>query len=199
MFSFHVRKMQPVALAAAAAVSLVVFGQLFAQDVTLPDVTYTASGTFSATQVSGNDLYKLVGEPFRITIVSNEATKPLKTGKGWAAYSGLKMKGTVTSNLDPNSPFTIESAHAFMVQGLGATHDVFQLSVPVVVLKQKITISAKFTLPKGTYGRGWLIYPFTSPVTLSPASGTVSYSDGSNTTVLTVASGTLNAVKGAPR
>jgi hypothetical protein len=153
MFSLHVRKMQPVVMAAAAAVSLVVFGQLFAQDdtsVKLPNVTYTASGTFSGTVVSGADLYRLAGEPFKINIVANEATKPDKTGKGWAAFSDLKMKGAVTSNLDPNSPFTIESAHAFMVQGLGATHDVFQLTAPVVVLKQKVTISAKFTLPQGT-------------------------------------------------
>jgi hypothetical protein len=200
MFSSYVRKMQPAALSAAAIVSLVVFGQLFAQDasVKLPNVTYTASGTFSGTVVSGQDLFKLAGEPFKINLVANEATRPQKTGKGWADYSSLKMKGVVTSNLVPQSPFTIESAHAFMVQALGNTHDLFQLAAPVVVVKQKITLSAKFTMPKGTYGKGWLIYPFTAPVALTPASGTVTYSDGTNSTVLTVASGALNAVKGAP-
>jgi hypothetical protein len=199
MFLFSVRK--SVAMAAAAIACLAVSGQVFAQatDIKLPNVTYTASGTFGDTPISGNDLFRLAGEPFSINIVANEATVPKAHTAGHAVYTGLKMKGKVTSALVPQSPFTIESAHTFVAIAVGSpTADVFEMIAPVVVVKQRINITAKIVLPKGILQKGWRIYPFSGPGTLGPTTGTVTYSDGTNTTTLSFASGTLNCQKGVP-
>ncbi len=196
MFSSLAQKLQPVAFAAVAC--LMVSGHMLAQDATvrLPNVTYTAQGTFSASPVSGNDLYKLAGQPFIINIVANEATKPQSHGNGYGVFTGLKMKGKVNSAL-LSTPVTIESAHAFLELAIGnPNYDVFVMAAPVVVLKKPITIKANLQLAHGTMTK-WLIYPFSAPATLSPASGQVSYSANGATTVLTIANGTLNAVKGA--
>jgi hypothetical protein len=43
---------------------------------TAPNVTYTASGTFSTPATSGLDTLQLAGEPFTISIVANAASPP---------------------------------------------------------------------------------------------------------------------------
>jgi len=75
----------------------------------------TATGTFAAPQIGGNDPFKLAGEPFRIYIVANEDTHPVKHGRGWGAYAGRKLKGEVPSALVLQSPFKIQSAQAFLL------------------------------------------------------------------------------------
>jgi hypothetical protein len=194
--------MQSLTIAVAALSCCAAVFRMRAQDAPatqLPNVTYSAAGTFATPQISGSDLFRLAGEPFQLYIVSNEDTHPVQHGRGWGAYSGQKMKGEVTSGLDPQSPFRIQSSHAFLVLAIGNPNaDDFQVTAPVEALKQKIMITAKLTIPHGTMAK-WLIYPFTAPAALSPASGTVSYSDGTNTTVLAIQTGTLNGVKGSPR
>jgi hypothetical protein len=199
---FCIRKIQFLMVVALAVACLAASATILAQSpaTKLPNITYTATGTFSSPQVSGNDLFKLAGEPFSINVVANEADTPHQHTKGWADYTGLRMKGKVTSALIPQSPFTIESAHTFIVLALGnPSFDIFELSAPVIVVKQKVTISAKLDLPRGTFGKGWINFPFTAAATLDPSSGTVTYSDGTNATTLTIASGTLNAQKGVPQ
>jgi hypothetical protein len=189
----HIRKMEVTTI--AAALLLACSGQVLAQKAaaTAPSVTYTASGKFASSPVSGTDTFRLAGEPFTISIVASEATKPHSNGKGWATYTGLTAKGTVTSALVPQSPFTLGSTHTFMALALGnPQHDVVELIVPVVVVKQQIRISAKLQLPHGTFTK-WTIAPFNSTAKLDPSTATVTYSDGSNTTTLAIASGTLSA------
>ena len=186
-------------LAALFFGSLGVTGLLQAQRVTLPDVTYTASGTFATPAISGNDLFKLAGQPFKINVIGNEGTRPHAHGTGWGDYTGLRLRGLVTSGLIPQSPINISSANAFL--GLAISNpaqDVFNMAAPVLVIKQRITISAKLTLPSGTMTK-WLIYPFSAPVTLNPSNGTVTYAESSGSTVLAIQSGTLNAQKGVPQ
>jgi hypothetical protein len=188
MFVLRVRK---TALALMALGLLAASGSLFA--TTLPNIVYTASGTFSTPAVSGNDLFELAGGAFKIYIVANEGTRPHSTGKGYATYVDLKLKGNVQSGLDP-SPVPIYGAHTFMVLAIGLDQDTVEIKGPVTVLHKSITISAKFALPKGTLTK-YTIWPFSAAATLTPSSGTVTYSSSDAATVLTVASGTLDAYR----
>jgi hypothetical protein len=179
-----------VALMAAA-----VFGCITASAATsetAPNVLYTATGTFASPQLSGNDLYQLAGQQFSITVVGNTATAPHSTGTGYADYTSLKLKGTVQSGLDP-SPVPITSAYTFIVLAIGPHYDTFEMSAPVTVIKERVTIKAVIRMPLGTLQKGWRIYPFSAPVTLSPSIATVTYTNGTDTTELAVAKGTLNA------
>jgi hypothetical protein len=179
----------------AAAGCLALFGQLLGQSPnTAPNVIYSASGTFATPQISGVDTFRLAGEPFRVTIIANSATVPHAHGAGWADYTGLKMKGTVHSALDP-TPVPLTSSYTFMALALGnPNYDVFQVQAPVIVIKQKITISANIQMPVGTITK-WLIHPFNAPVTLTnnPSNATVTYVNGTDSTTLAIASGTLMA------
>src|SRR6516164_11529325 len=91
------------AVAFSALFSVAASFALFAQATaaTAPNVTYSATGTFSATPVSGQDVFKLAGNPFTITIVANAATVPTSHGAKWAKYTNLTMSGAVTSGLFP--------------------------------------------------------------------------------------------------
>jgi hypothetical protein len=191
--TFH-RKTTYIAITVAAS-WLAVLSQLLGQSPnTTPNVIYTASGTFATPQISGDDTFRLAGEPFRVTVIANTATVPHAHGAGWADYTGLRMQGTVHSGLDPTGvPLT--SRYTFMALALGnPNYDLYQLQAPVIVIKQKVTISANIQMPFGTIAK-WTIHPFSAPVTLTnnPSNATVTYVNGTDSTTLQVASGTLTA------
>jgi hypothetical protein len=198
MQSFSLSKIQAATLAGIAMVSLGWSSQAFGQSAgTAPNVTYIATGTFDSKVVSGGDIFKLAGKPFTINVIASEATKPHTHGKGYATYTGLQLKGTVDSNLVPQSPFSISSTHTFLALALGnPAHDLFEMIAPVHAASQQIMITAKITMPHGSITK-WTIAPFKAPVTLSSSSSTVTYTDGKNATTLSVASGTLNAKLGS--
>jgi len=188
MSSLFIKNIRSAAIAATLLACLTSV-HLFAQTA---NVTYAAVGKFSAAPVSGNDLFQLAGNTFKMAIVGSESAKPVKSGKGYAAYAGLKMQGSVQSGLVPGQGIPLTSTHTFVVLALGASSDTVEIQSPVTVLGQTIMITAKFTVPKGTLAKP-TIWPFTHGVALTPSSGTVTYSDSSATTTLTVATGSLTA------
>jgi hypothetical protein len=158
---------------------------------TAPNVTYTAAGTFATPPVSGADLFQLQGEPFSISVVANAATVPTKHGATWASYSKLKMTGTVTSGLDP-TPIAISSNATNLELADGnPSYDVCAIEATINVIGLPITVVATIHMPYGTIATA-LIHPFTAAVTMTPSNATMSYSNGTNTTVLGL-NGTLNA------
>jgi len=182
----------------AAALACLRTGSLPAQNPNAaPNVLYTVSGKFATPPVSGSDVYKLAGEPFRVTITGNVATAPHAHGKAWADYIDLTMQGYVHTGLDP-SPVPLSSNYTFLALGLGnPAHEVFEVQTPVIVIRQRIMVKAMIDMPNGTLAKGWLIFPFTAPVSLDPTDATVTYTETVNgqavSTVLAIASGTLNA------
>ena len=158
---------------------------------TAPNVTYTASGTFSTPATSGSDTLRLAGEPFTISIVANAASPPIQHGPNWALMSPFRMTGSVYSGLLGPTPINIASTAASIVQLLGPSYDFFMTAFPVRVTGISLTIKAQIYLPPGTMTTP-LIHPFTS-VALDPGNATVVYSDGSNSTTLTIDTGTIVA------
>ncbi len=195
MVSWQLRKIWVIAVVAAIA-CLAVSGLVVATAATtLPNVTYTATGVFASPPISGKDVFQLQGQPFDISVVGNMATVPKTHGAHWGIYGPLKMTGTVQSHLLP-TPVAISNNLTNIALATGnPDYDMFQLGSPINVAGISIRITAVITMPKGTITRA-VIQPFTAPVTLSPANATLSYSDGTDTTVLGIASGTLNAVTG---
>jgi hypothetical protein len=193
MKRFFTGKIQYLAIAAASLACVVAGAALHAQSPnTAPTVVYTASGTFATPQVSGDDTFRLAGEPFSIAVIANSATVPHAHGAGWADYAGLKLKGTVHSGLDPSGvPMT--SSYTFLALALGnPNYNVLQIQAPVIVIKEKITISANIHMPVGTMTK-FLIHPFTAPASLDPTNATVTYTNGTDSTTLAIQSGTVNA------
>jgi len=157
-----------------------------------PIITYTASGTFAAAPTSGNDSLKLASEPFSVSIAVSAATPPFKTGPNWAAYHRLHLTGTVHSGLLGPTPVSIASGEASIQQALDpGQFDQFVMTAPVKVVGIDLTLKAVVQMPWGTISNQ-LLHPF-GAVTLSPANATLTYSDGTNTTVLGIQSGTLTA------
>lgn len=156
-----------------------------------PNVTYTATGTFTNPQVSGDDTLRLAGEPFTINIVAPAGSAPVKHGPNWAVLSPFKMTGTVHSGLLGTSPVNIASTAASIFEVVGPDYDPFETGFPVKVVGISLTIQAQFTLPAGTLAKP-LIHPF-SAVALDPTNTTVVYSNGSDSTTLTIDSGSLVA------
>jgi len=194
MFSLQARRICSIAIALVAMACFAAPEELVAATpaTTWPDVTYTASGVFASPPISGNDLFQLQGQPFDISVVANMATVPKTHGAHWGIYGPLPMVGTVQSRLLP-TPITISNNLTNIALATGnPSYDVFQLGSPIKVAGLTIRITAVITMPKGTITRG-VIQPFTAPVTLSPANATLSYTDGTNVTVLGIQSGTLNA------
>lgn len=154
-----------------------------------PNVTYTAAGTFS-TVVSGNDLFQLQGQPFNINVVANEALVAKTHGAQWADYTVLSMTGTVQSGLLP-TPISIANSSTSIELAVGnPSYNVFLLYSPVKVVGITLTIIATLHLPAGTLTNDHIL-PFAT-ATLTPANATMSYSDGTTTTVLGI-KGTLSA------
>jgi len=160
-----------------------------ALNATAPNVTYTASGTFSSPPVSGSDTLRLAGEPFVITIVASAASVPIKNGPNWAVYSPLRMTGEVHSGLVGPTPVAIASDGASIELLWGPPYDLFVTGFPVKVVGIDLTINATLTLPTGTL-INQLIHPF-APVALDVSNSVVNYSDGTDTTTLNISSGTI--------
>lgn len=154
------------------------------------DVTFTASGTFSSTVVSGADTLKLAGQPFTISIVASSSKKPTKHGRNWAVFNPLTMNGTVYSGLIPNQPLAIAATTASIEQVVGSSEDIFKAAFPVVVIGISLQVKAYVPLPGGTLSKA-LIRPFAS-VAIGPTA-TVTYSNSTASTVLAIETGTISA------
>ena len=121
---------------------------------TAPIITYTASGTFASTPISGADTLKLAGEPFSVAISVSESTPPYKYGPNWAAYNKLKLTGTVHSGLLGTSPITIVSTQASIIQAFALAptqYDMFTMEAPIKVVGINLTIKAVIIMPYGTF------------------------------------------------
>lgn len=158
---------------------------------TAPNVTYNASGTFSPKPVSGDDTFKLAGEPFSITITANSASPPVANGPDWYMFGPFHMNGQVHSGLLGPTPVNISSTKASILQGITPAYDLFQSSFPVHVVGVDLTIDANIFLPPGTLTT-LLIHPFVN-VGLAPGNATVTYSNAGDATTLAVQTGTLSA------
>ena len=155
------------------------------------NVVYTASGTFDTTIINGQDLFKLAGEPYSISIVANVATVPTKHGATWATYTNLTISGTVQSGLIP-TPTTIQNKLTDIELATGnPSYDMFLMFTPVRVVNETLSIKVTIQMPTGTVPNA-LIHPFTAPVTLTPTVATMTYSNGTSSTTLGL-NGTLNA------
>jgi hypothetical protein len=194
MKSFYVRRMLSMTIATAAIGCLASSESLFAAGpATAPNVTYTASGTFGTVK-SGADLFQLQGQPFSISVVASEADVAKTHGAQWAAYSALKMTGTVQSGLLP-TPVAISNSGTSIELAVGnPSYDVFELYSPVKVIGLTLTIIANLELPKTALINDHVL-PFAS-VTL-PANATMTYSDTTNTTVLYLKGTLVATVPGA--
>lgn len=160
---------------------------------TAPIITYTASGTFAATAVSGADTLKLAGEPFSVTISVSSATKPYKTGKNWADYNKLKLTGSVHSGLLGSTPVNIASAEASITQAINPGQgDQFTMQAPVKVVGISLTLKAVINMPAGTIAKP-LLAPFGKAVALSVTDATLTYAESTTSTVLDIQSGSLTA------
>ena len=192
VFSMDFRKILSVAIAVAAGCCLAAPERLSAAN---PDkgatITYSASGTFTTTQVSGNDTLKLSGQPFTITVVGNTSLTPVQHGPNWAIFKPLSMTGTVESALIGPSPIPITSSTAAIDQTVSTSQDIFQAGFPVNVVGIALTVRAYIKLPGGTLPKA-LLRPFAS-VPLDSTNATVTYSNGTASTVLGVQSGTIAA------
>jgi len=207
MFSWKVRNILTVTVAVAAVSGLAAPRRLAAAT---PDtgaganITFTATGIFGSTPLSGADTLLLRGQQFTITVVGNSSLVPTTHGRNWAIFTDLVMNGTVYSGLIPNQPYPISSTTAAIDQTVGASEDIFQSGFPATVADIPLTIRAYFILPGGTLSKPFL-RPFASvPLGPNPA-GTctevptpptctyVTYSNVTATTALTVQIGTLVA------
>ncbi|HVN03550.1 MAG TPA: hypothetical protein VMT86_03975 [Bryobacteraceae bacterium] len=153
-------------------------------------ITFTASGTFAATPISGDDQLKLAGEPFSLSLTATAGAKPEQHGSNWALFTPLSMQGSISSGLI-GGVTTISSTQAGIMQTIGSHYDVFQGGFPIEVIGINLTVRALLDLPPGTLTTP-LIHPF-YPVALGPGNATVTYSNGSLSTTLAVASGTIAA------
>jgi hypothetical protein len=180
-----------IALAAASACCPAYSGDAPAPPA--PLITYSASGTFGTPPFSGADTLKLAGEPFSVSIAVSAATKPVKSSANSATYNKLKLTGSVYSGLLGSTPVSIASGEATIIQSIDpGLHDVFTMEAPVKVVGISLTIKAVITMPAGTITKP-LLHPFTKPVALAPGNATLTYSDSSASTVLSVQTGALDA------
>ena len=194
MVFFQVRKIQATAIAAAAMFCLAASEKLVAASPdTLPNVTYTATGTFASPATSGSDLFKLAGEPFSISVTVNEAKVPTSHGATWAKYTKLRMTGTVGSGLEP-SPVAVSSSNTSIELATGnPSYDVFTLFAPVNVVGIQINVTATIQMPHGTIPNA-KIQPFAS-ITLGSVD-TVVYACPTGSTTCTGGSTTLGIASG---
>jgi hypothetical protein len=184
------RKTLAITVAAAATSCFAITSPLAAATGTT--ITYTASGTFASTPVSGSDTLKLAGEPFSVTIVVSSSTKPTQSGKNWDLYTKLKLTGSVHSGLLGYTPVNITSNEASIQQLTDpGKYDLFLLGAPLKVVGLSLTIKANITLPPGTLSSPTL-HTF-GPITLASGNATLTYSDGTDSTVLAIETGTLAA------
>ena len=184
------RKTLAITIAVAAICCFAGSGKLLAQ--TGNTITYTASGTFGS-PVSGADGLELSGEPFSVSIAVSASTPPFKSNKkNWAAFNKLKLTGTVHSGIEGPTAINIGSNESTIIQAIDPdVKDIFTMEAPVAVAEVKVTVKAVVVMPAGTL-KDYLLYPF-SAVTLTPTNATLEYTNGTNSTVLAIGSGTLTA------
>jgi len=187
----HVRTKQYLATAAALVVCLGASERLSAQSpaaTTSLDVFYAASGTFSATPVSGLDRAGLAGQPFSLTLWAPSTTPPSQHGANSAQYTNLLMTGTVQSSLLPGQAQTVQTKYAQLLLSTGnAQYDVIALFFPVSLIGNQINITTTIQLPKGTLTTP-LLHPFSAPVVLN-STNTVTYSSSTASTTLSIQDG----------
>lgn len=175
----------------AAILWVTVLGLNRAVATTTPNVTYTATGQFASPAASGTDSLKLAGETFSISIIASPDSVPAQKGSNWAFFIPLQMTGTVHSGLFQKTPVSIASAHAGILQAIGATSDSLQMSFPLEIFKINVMVHAQMSMPVGTLTKLY-IHPFPK-VALSPENAVVAYTNGGETTTLTIESGALVA------
>ncbi|HVN05876.1 MAG TPA: hypothetical protein VMT86_15750 [Bryobacteraceae bacterium] len=150
--------------------------------------TYTASGVFAAAPVSGADELKLAGEPFSITITASDSQLSSYHGPTYAGYTGLQFMGNLHSGLLP-TPVALASKATWIVMANGnPNYNLFDLGTTLKVIGLTLKVSAVITLPAGTLTT---VRNHAFPaVSVTPASATMTYSDGTNATTLGI-TGTL--------
>jgi len=150
--------------------------------------TYTASGVFAATPVSGADELRLAGEPFSITITASDSQLSSYHGPTYAGYTGLQFMGNIHSGLLP-TPIALASKATWIVMANGnPTYNLFDLGATLKVIGLTLKVTANITLPAGTLTT---VRNHAFPaVAVTPTSATVTYSDGTNSTTLGI-TGTL--------
>jgi hypothetical protein len=189
----HVRK------SGAAVLAISVIGYLAAAQTPLLGssacstvIQYVATGTFSATPVSGTDGLRLAGNPFSLTLYACETKTPSKSGSGYAVYTPVDYTGTVQSSLLGGGGHNIQGYASIILSVPASGRDTFQVYAPVKVLGSlAVNIHAVLSLAPGTL-------PSTSIATFSavnmfPAGDTLTYSTSTGSTTLSIASGTFAA------
>jgi len=194
---FDLRNMQSLAIASAMLCYFTAAGQGAA-----PDVTYTATGVFVTPAVSGQDILSLAGQPFTLTFVVNEATKPTRRSETVAEYGNIPVAGAVKSGINGANYYFNGPASLVLAVGAPGTPDSFVLKFPFNYAGFiPLVITAKVSMPAGTIVTP-NIKPFTAPVMLAPDDGQVTYTCpacsppySGYSTILAIAGGTLNAAK----
>ena len=195
---FPIRRIQSTALASAA---LCCFAM--ALRGAAPDVNYAATGVFATPAVSGKDSFLLAGQPFALTLVLNEATKPARHSETMAEYSNVTVTFTVKSGINGVTYkfTTLPDVTLFLVVGGPGKPDWFALTIPFDYAGLNMTVTAKVRMPAGTITTP-AIWRFTAPVSLTPSDGAVTYACPAcpppytgNSTTLAFAGGTFSGYK----
>jgi hypothetical protein len=177
---------------AAAAIGCLAVSSTLAAATANPIITYTASGTFASTPVSGEDQLELAGEPFTVSIAVSANTVPFQHGVNYCAYDKLTLKGVVHAGILGTTPEDIASNEATLIQAVDpGVKNLFTMEAPIKVVNFIVTIKAVIVLPADTISKP-LLYPFGS-VTLAPTNATVTVAYNGENTVLAIQSGTLTA------
>ena len=159
-------------------------------------VIYGVTGTFASPAISGNDKFDLAGQPISITLTGNETMTPVQQGTHAALYSGLQATATVQSGLVP-TPIVINTKATSILFYTGIPQfDFVEVGAKVPVLGLTLTITAKIAMPKGTL-TSQFISPFSAPAGLTTKNANVSYSDGTDTTLLGLTGGINAKLSGA--
>jgi hypothetical protein len=208
MLCFQFRKMQAVAIAAAAMFCLAASETLAAADpAATPNVIFTAKGVFAATPISGADQFELAGEPFSISVFISPTAMPTGHGSTWAKYTDLQMSGTVLSAKEPTTPIQIacptSSIGLSMVTSGSSKYELVGMFAEILAFGIPIDIQANIHVREGTLHLS-PIAPFKA-VEIGPPD-TVTYSCPANappdtctpgeSTVLSIASGELVGTSG---
>lgn len=190
---FNIRRTRSIAVAAAALCCFAVATRAAASQV-----TYTATGTFATPPLKGMDGYELAGEPFTITVVLNEGTKPIRHSKTAATYN-VTATATFTTPVDGGFPHTyvFTGGELSLVVGAAGQPDLVQIVLPFEITVYTVTFKGTVKMPNGTITTP-AIRPFTAPVSLSVRDARMTYTCSGDcgpytSTTLAIATGTLTA------
>jgi len=191
MIFSNVRKILSVTAGVAALLCLIAPPRLTAQSAdTGENIKYTASGTFAASPINGDDTLKLSGQTFTITVLGNSAKTPVQTGRNWAIFGGMKMSGTVYTGLLPGEPIAISTKKASIHQTISASEDIFECSFPVTVVGIALNVTATLDLPGGTIKESKSLRPFATTALAYPTD-IMTYSNSTASTTLGIVTGTV--------